>query len=100
MLQAFLKPRPLGAAAVVAFAVGVVLLYAGLPSLGPMVMLVGVLLAILAAIAWTTPEDQVAAARLALAQRGTPAPLAPRRTARVYDAPGQDDPRIHANRNE
>jgi len=89
MLQALLKPRPLGVGAVVAFAVGVGLVYAGFPSIGPMAMLAGILLAIFAAIAWTTPEDQVLAARRALAERGTTASDAPRRVARVYDLPGE-----------
>ena len=88
MLQALLKPRPLGAGAILAFVLGVGLVYAGFPAFGPMVMLAAILLSIFAAIAWTTPEDQVVAARRALAERVT-APASPRRRARVYDVPAE-----------
>lgn len=90
MLQVLLKPRPLGAGAVVAFVLGIVLVYAGFSELGPMAMLAGILLAILAAVAWTTPEPQVLAARRTLAERGMADAAAPRRRARVYDMPDAD----------
>lgn len=69
------QPRWLAIAAGVAFIVGVIGLYAGFMSLSPVLLLIAILLTILAAILFTTPEAAVRAAAAAR-QAGQTDPIA------------------------